>query len=74
MMQPPKITLRAARVNAGLGIDEAAERIGVSSSTLRNWESDSSSVKVKHLGRIESVYQYPTDYIFFGETLELKSS
>lgn len=71
---PPKITMRAARINAGLSISEASKLIGVSDSTLRNWEDDSSSIKVSFLDKIESAYDYPINYIFFGKTLEFKSS
>lgn len=71
---PPKITLEAARINANLTINEAAERIGVSRSTIINWENDSSNIKISFLPKIYEAYNYPTDYIFFGNTLELKSS
>ena len=69
-----KITLKAARVNAGLEIKEAAEKIGVATSTLVKWEKDPSVIKIKYLNRIEKAYGYPTDLIFFGNQLELKSS
>ena len=35
---PVKISLRAARVNAGYSQKDAADRLGVSSKTLGNWE------------------------------------
>jgi len=69
----PKITLRAARVNAGLTLKEAAAKIGISVATLHKWEHDSSSIKVSQIKKIEEVYQYPTDNIFFGNELELNS-
>lgn len=34
-----KITIRAARVNAGYSQNEAAIRLGVSNKTLGNWEN-----------------------------------
>lgn len=71
---PPKISLKAARVNAGLTLKEAAERIGVTVATLHKWEQDSSSVRVSDVQKIEKIYQYPTNYIFFGKTLEFNSS
>lgn len=64
---PPKITLEAARVNAKLTIIEAAEKVGVSRSTIINWEKDPSSIKVSFLSNIEAAYHYPADYIFFGD-------
>lgn len=59
----PKITLAAARVNADFTVVEAAERIGVSPTTLTKWERDASSVKSYQMKKIEEVYQYPTSYI-----------
>ncbi|WP_346207656.1 helix-turn-helix transcriptional regulator [Caldifermentibacillus hisashii] len=70
---PPKITLKAARINAGLNLKEAAEKIGVSVATLHKWESDSSNIKVSDVKKIEEVYHYPNDYIFFGSELEFNS-
>lgn len=69
----PKITLEAARVNACLTLKEAAELLGVSVATLHKWEQDSSSVKVSQVKKIEKVYRYPSEYIFFGNKLEFNS-
>lgn len=66
-MTIPKITLEAARTNAGYTLREAAKLIGVSVATLHKWEKDSSSVKVSNVNKIEEVYQYPSEYIFFGK-------
>ena len=74
VLSPPKITLEAARTNAGLTINEAAKKLGVSRSTIINWENDSSNIKVSYLPIIEKAYGYPTDFIFFGNKLEFKSS
>jgi len=63
----PKITLEAARINAGLTMKQAAPLIGVSVATLHNWEKDSSVVKVSQVNKIEEVYGYPAEYIFFGK-------
>jgi len=71
---PPKITLEAARTNAGLTLKEAAKLIGVSVATLHKWERDSSSVKVSDVNKIQEVYDYPTNYIFFGNRLDFNSS
>ena len=38
MQMPPKISLAAARVNAGLDQTLAAVKLGVNVATLRNWE------------------------------------
>ena len=42
----PKISLKAARVNAELNQQEAAELLGIDVSTLIRWEKDPRIVKV----------------------------
>lgn len=64
---PPKITLRAARTNAGLTLKQASKAIGVTVATLHKWESNSSSIKVSDVQKIEEAYEYPTNFIFFGK-------
>lgn len=61
-----KITLRAARVNAGLKLTEAADLFGINKDTLSKYEKDSTNVPRTFLINIERVYQIPLDNIFFG--------
>lgn len=63
---PPKITMKAARVNAGYNQDEAAKRLGIHVSTLIQWEKNPGMVKSGYLIKIAEVYNYPTDFIFFN--------
>lgn len=51
-----KLTLKAARVNAGLTQAEAADKIGVSLTTLVNYEKATSFPDVRTLKRIEDAY------------------
>ena len=60
-----KISLKAARVNAGLTQSEAAKKIGVTRDTLRNWETGKSSPNVVVFKTIESVYGMSYDDISF---------
>ncbi|MFF2794949.1 helix-turn-helix transcriptional regulator [Lysinibacillus xylanilyticus] len=69
-----KISLKAARVNAGLTVTQAAKLIGISPTTLIKWEKDSGIVTPNKQLVIQEVYKFPIDYIFFGNELELKSS
>lgn len=71
---PPKITLEAARANAGLTLKQASKKIGVSVATLHKWEKDSSSVKVSDVKKIEEAYNYPSEFIFFGKRVEFNST
>lgn len=50
------ITLKAARVNAGLTQAEAAERIGVSKEVIGNWERGKTFPKIPNIKKIEEVY------------------
>lgn len=69
-----QITLKAARVNAGLKVVEAAEKLSISPTTLIKWEKNPGDLTPNQQRLIGEVYSFPTDHIFFGYPLELKSS
>lgn len=69
MMVPPKICLAAARVNAGLDQQDAAEKLGVTTPTLRSWERGDTLPDYGKVCEIETLYKYPKDFIFFGKRL-----
>lgn len=60
-----KITLRAARVNAGLTIIEAAKLLGIGKDTLVKWERDPGKVTVYKQASISQIYNIPIDNIIF---------
>lgn len=60
-----KLTLKAARVNAGLTQAEAAKKIGVSDATLLNYEKGRAFPDVRVLKRIEDVYGVEYKNIIF---------
>ena len=59
-----QISLEAARVNAGLTQDAAAERLSVSKQTLINWEKGRSEPSISQARLIESTYGIPLDNIY----------
>jgi len=59
-----KITLKAARVNAGLTQTEAAEKIGVSATTIQNWESGKKDLRYSHFLKACEVYDMDPEQIF----------
>ena len=59
------ITLKAARVNAGLTQKKAAEMLGISEFTLINYEKGKSSPDVHTLKKIENLYGVPYQRIIF---------
>lgn len=68
-MKYPKISLAAARVNAGYSQKEAARLIGVSVATLQNYESGKTTPNWGTVNKIEEVYRFPLDYIFLPPPL-----
>ncbi len=69
-----KISLKAARVNAGFTILEAAKELGIGKDTLIKWEKNSGFVNPIWQNKISKVYNVPIDYIFFGDETGLDST
>lgn len=68
------MTLKAARVNAGLTQAEAAAKLGVSPDTLSNWEARKTFPNVPQIKRIEEVYGVTYNDIIFlpGDSVKPK--
>lgn len=66
-----KITLRAARVNLGLRLKDAAAIFGIHHETLAKYELDSGNVPRSFFIQIESVYGIPEEFIYFGKQEEM---
>lgn len=60
-----KVSLKAARVNANLTMDEAAQKVGINEATLRKWEKGSTSPTVDRFRKLCEVYGCTTEDIFF---------
>ncbi|TLG71407.1 helix-turn-helix transcriptional regulator [Culicoidibacter larvae] len=60
-----KISLKAARVNAGLTLVEASKALGVAIGTLVKWESNSGLVTPIKQRAISELYSIPVNNIFF---------
>ena len=54
-----KVTLEAARVNAGLSVEMASSKIGISKSTLARYEKGKTSPTMYTLLRMCKVYNVP---------------
>lgn len=67
---PYKITLKAARVNADMTLEDAAKALKKNKQTVSNWENGKTSISALELQAICKLYEVPIDYIF----LPLKSS
>ena len=69
-----KITIRAARVNAGLSQKEAADRLGVSNKTLGNWENGITFPPVDKIPEICELYGWSYDDLNFLPSDSLKAN
>lgn len=69
---PPKITLKAARVNAGLTAKEVGEIVGKNYQTILKYEQDSSNIPLDFGKELSKIYDYPFNYIFLGKNIGLK--
>ena len=59
--------LRWARNSAGFDLDDAAEKIGVSSDKLFLWEEGSSRPTIKQLFKLSNVYKRPPTAFYLSE-------
>ena len=65
-----RISLAAARTNAGKTQDEWAELMGVTKSTIWNWENGRGCPNVPQLRKISELSAIPMDFIFVPEEYE----
>lgn len=62
-----KITLKMARINSGLSLDQAAEIGGITKRTLERWEQDSSKSHLPSAMRLLSAYGTTMEHVRFGK-------
>ncbi len=65
-----KITLEACRVNAKLKQQDLADKLGVSRSTVGNWESGKTSPTSVQLQKISLLTGVPMDFIILPTVLQ----
>lgn len=66
MNEFPRISARAARVNANLTLEKAAEKIGINRGTLIKYEKGETVPDWDVAQRMGDIYEFPTQFIFFG--------
>ena len=59
-----KISLAAARVNAGLTQDNVASALHVGKQTVVSWEKGKTEPSISQAKKLEEIYKMPLDYIF----------
>lgn len=60
-----RMTIKAARVNAGYTQEELANKLGVHRLTISSWESEPSTMKIKDAEALCKVLNITIDQIFF---------
>lgn len=60
-----KITLRAARVNVGLSIIDAASLLNINKGTLSNYETGKTVPRLDFIEQASTLYKIPKENIFF---------
>lgn len=68
-----KITLEAARVNAGLSQKAAAQKLNISNTTLGKWEKGESFPTADKISEICDLYGIHYDHINFLPNRSLKA-
>ena len=56
-----KLTLRGARVNAKKTVKEIAEKLGVTTQTVYNWEQGITQPKMQHTQQLAELYNIKVD-------------
>lgn len=67
MLAEFKISLAAARVNAGLTQNDVAKVLRVGKQTVVSWEKGKSEPKMSQSRQLSELYNMPLDYIFLPE-------
>jgi len=68
-MDTSLMTLAALRERMRYSQEEAADKLGISTATLRKWEQDSSGVTARQMSQLEKLYCYPMDKTFYGDNI-----
>lgn len=61
-----KISLAAARVNAGLTQKEAAEKLEINIGTMQNWENGKTTPNAENFIKLCKLYNCPVNAISLG--------
>lgn len=59
----PKISLRAARVNAEFTQDDVAKRTNKTKQTIVNWENGVTEIKYRDLQMLSDLYEMPIEFL-----------
>ena len=63
----PKISLKAARVNAEMTQDDVARVLHRTKQTIVNWENGMTDIRYTDLKALSDLYQMPIEYLRIAE-------
>ena len=63
-----RISLAAARVNAGMTQEDVAKILHVGKQTVVNWEKGKTEPKTSQARKLSEIYKMPIEHIFFNDT------
>ena len=63
----PKISLKAARVNAEMTQDDVARVLHRTKQTIVNWENGMTDIRYTDLKALSDLYQMPIEYLWIPE-------
>ena len=69
MSESIRITMKAARINAGLTMDEACKALKVSKTTILNWEKGYSLPDADKAVALSELYKLPLENIIFCKSI-----
>jgi len=72
-VQEARLTLAAARVNAGYTKKEAARILGVTPNAIYQWERNMTTPRIDTAKRMADLYGITLNDIFFAKRLKIKS-
>ena len=67
-----KVSMKAARINAGLTQKDVCDAVNIAESTLIRWEKNETFPTAPQLVKLCDLYKCRVDDIFIPETLTLK--
>ena len=66
-----RVTLKAARINAKLTQEDAADQLHITRSTLSNWEAGKTYPNARQIQELVSLYGVTYDELIFSPTITL---
>lgn len=67
-MEKMKVSLKAARVNAGFTQDYVSKKLKKSKTTIVNWENGKTVIDADSFIQLSNLYKLPPEFIYLPKT------